>query len=196
MITYLASYIPKLSEHTAPLRELLSKQNDFQWNHEQQAALEKLKNIICQATTLTYFNPDRPVIIQVDASQKAVGAALTQDDKVIAFASKSLTKTEQQYANIEREMLACVFGAEHFHQYVFGKHFVIESDHKPLEMITKKSLTVTPARLQRFLMRMQCYNFRIQYRPGKDMALADSLSRLPITQETYQTHQHQISPSR
>ncbi len=81
-------------------------------------------------------------------------------------------------------MLACVFGTERFHQYVFGKHFVIESDHKPLEMITKKSLTVAPAHLQWLLMLMPSYDFRIQYRPGKDMALADSLSRLPITQET------------
>ncbi len=81
-------------------------------------------------------------------------------------------------------MLACVFGAERLHQYVFGKHFVIESDHKPLEMITKESRTVAPAHLQRFLMRMQRFHFRIQYRPGKDMALTDSLSRLPTTQET------------
>ena len=120
MITYLASYIPKLSEHTAPLRELLSKQNDFQWNHEQQAALEKLKNIICQATTLTYFNPDRPVIIQVDASQKAVGAALTQDDKVIAFASKSLTKMEQQCTSIERE----VYSVQSFSISIFSANIL------------------------------------------------------------------------
>ena len=76
-------------------------------------------------------------------------------------------------------MLACVFGAERFHTHVFGKHFTIESDHKPLEVISKKNLTAAPARLQRMLLRLQRYDFTITYRPGKEMVLADSLSRLP-----------------
>ena len=119
-------------------------------------------------------------VIQVDASLYALGAALIQDDQVIAYASKCLTGTEQRYANIEREMLACVFGAERFHTYVYGKSFVMQSDHKPLEMISKKSLTAAPARLQRMLLRLQRYAYSIQYRPGKEMILADSLSRLPM----------------
>ena len=75
-------------------------------------------------------------------------------------------------------MLACVFGAEHFHTYIFGKKFTIESDHRPLEMISKKNLTAAPARLQRMLLQLQRYNYSINYRPGKEMVLADRLSRL------------------
>ena len=180
MVTYLAPYIPNLSTQTTPLRQLLTKDSEFQWNHEQQHAFEDIKDMICKATTLAYFNPNKPVTIQVDASQEALGAALMQHGKVIAFASKSLTETEQRYANIERELLACVFGAERFTQYALGKHFVIESDHKPLEMISKKSLRAAPARLQRMLLRLQKFDFTLKYRPGREMVLADSLSRLPM----------------
>ena len=74
-------------------------------------------------------------------------------------------------------MLACVFGAERFHTYVFGHEFTIESDHKPLEQINLKNLADTPARLQRMLLRLQNYDVTIKYRPGKEMLVADALSR-------------------
>ena len=181
LITYLAPYIPNLSSHTEPLRILMKENTPFQWQHEQEKSFEDLKQLICKANALTYFNPTKPTILQVDASQSALGAALIQGDKIVAYASKSLTETEGRYANIEREMLACVFGAERFHTYIFGQHFQIQSDHKPLETITKKPLTSAPARLQRMLLRLQRYDYEMVYRPGKEMVLADSLSRLPST---------------
>ena len=179
MITYLAPFVPNLSLHTAPLRQLLQKDSDFQWHDEHQFSFDTLKELICSANSLSYFNPKKPVVLQVDASKIALGAALLQDDKPIAFASKSLTETESRYANIERELLACVFGAERFHVYLYGKHFTIQSDHRPLDMISKKNLTAAPARLQRMLLRLQKYDYEIQYKPASQMILADSLSRLP-----------------
>ena len=127
--------------------------------------------------TLCYFDVRKPVTIQVDASGKGLGAALLQEGRPVAFASKALTPTEQQYANIECELLACVFGAERLHTYVFGQAFTIESDHKPLEQINLKNLADTPARLQRMLLRLQNYDHKIKYKPGKQMILADALSR-------------------
>ena len=88
-------------------------------------AFDKLKSLVCEDTTLRYFNTKKPVTIQVDASSKGLGAALIQDDGPVTSASKALTPTEQHYANNERELLACVFGAEHFQTYVFGRHFMI-----------------------------------------------------------------------
>jgi hypothetical protein len=184
MITYLAAYIPHLSDCTNDLRKLLKKDTEFQWHSEHQQAFDKLKQIIKSANALQYFDPRKPTIIQVDASLYALGAALVQDNKVIAYASKSLTDAETRYANNERELLACVFGAEKFHTYVFGAPFVIESDHQPLEMISKKSLSAAPARLQRMLLRLQRYDYSIRYRPGREMVLADSLSRLPTSIES------------
>ena len=179
MITYLAPYIPKLSDVTAPLRQLLQKNSEFQWHAEHQADFSQLKQLISNAGLLSYFDPTKPTVLQVDASQEALGAALLQDGCPISFASKSLSETEKRYANIERELLACVFGAERFHMYLYGKPFIIESDHKPLEMISAKALTSAPARLQRMLLRLQRYDYQIKYRPGKEMTLADGLSRLP-----------------
>lgn len=188
LVTYLASYIPKLSDHTATLRGLLKKESEFQWHPEHQEAFQRLKDLICESATLAYFDPNKDTVIQADASGVALGAALTQEGKVIAYASKSLNRTEKNYANIERELLACVFGAERFHTYVFGKPFIIESDHKPLEMIQNKPLSSAPPRLQRMLFRLQKYDCQIKYRPGPEMVLADSLSRIKRTKEDPAIH--------
>ena len=115
--------------------------------------------------------------IQVDASQIGLGAALLQNGKPIAFASKALTKTECRYANIEREMLAAVFGAERFHTYIYGWSFMIESDHKPLESISRKNLADTPAWLQCMMLCLQGYDFTVRYHPGKEMVIPDTLSQ-------------------
>ena len=87
------------------------------------------RNRFSEANSLTYFDPKKQTILQVDASQEALGAALVQDERIVAYASKSLTDTEKRYANIERELLACVFATEHFHNYIYGKPVIIESDH-------------------------------------------------------------------
>ena len=78
-------------------------------------------------------------------------------------------------------MLAVVFGCERFHTYVHGKRFTIQSDHKPLEMIHLKNLAAAPQRLQRMLLRIQPYDIVIKYKPGKEVALADSMSRQPCS---------------
>ena len=102
-----------------------------------------------------------------------------QEDSPIAFASKSLTDMESRYANIERELLAVVYGCERFHTYLYGKPFTAQSDHKLLEMIQFKNLHAAPPRLQRMLLRLQNYDVIIKYQPGKTLLLADGLSRLP-----------------
>ena len=175
----MGSFVPNLSQNTAILRELLKKDAEFQWTEMHQKAFELVKASICKETTFAYFDRDKESTIQVDASGRGLGAVLLQDEKPIAYASKSLTDAEKRYANIERELLAVVFGAERFHTYVYGKHFKMESDHKPLEMIQLKNLTAAPPRLQRMLLRIQNYDMTIEYRPGKELLLADGLSRLP-----------------
>ena len=94
--------------------------------------------------SLTYFNPSKETSQQVDASNKGLGAVLLQEGKPIAFASKTLTEMEQRYANIERELLAVVWGAERLRTYLYGCKFQVESNHKPLEMICRKNLIAAP----------------------------------------------------
>ena len=115
--------------------------------------------------------------IQVDASQVGLGAALLQNGKPIDFASKALTDTECLYANIDREMLAAIFGAERFHTYVYGRSFTIESDHKPLESISRKNLADTSAWLQHMMLCLQGYDLTIHYCLVKEMVIPDTLSQ-------------------
>ena len=96
MTTYLSLFIPSLSTFTDPLQELLQKDSEFTWNNSYQEAFDAVKQMVCKDTTLRYFDSWKPIVIQVDVSQKGLGAALLQDGCPIAFASKALTPMEQR----------------------------------------------------------------------------------------------------
>ena len=171
--------------NSAPLQAMLKKDNVFHWEDQQTRSFQQVKTLIAKANTtpLRYYDRDLPVTVQADASLRGLGACLIQKhkgkDQPIAFASKSLTDAETRYANIERELLAIVFACQRFSTYLLGRSFIAESDHKPLEMIAMKNLANAPPRLQRMLLELQRYDVTIKYRPGKEMQLADALSRCP-----------------
>ena len=106
-----------------------------------------------------------------------MGATLLQEGQPVAFASRALTETETRYAQIEKELLAVVFGLEKFHQMTYGRPVHVQSDHKPLETILKKELHKAPIRLQRMMLRINKYNIDLKYYPGRKMYIADTLSR-------------------
>ena len=112
LLMYLSPFIPGLSTLTAPLCKLLKKDTDFTWNCTYDATFQHVKEAVISDTTLRYFDPSLPVTIQVDASQVGLGAALLQNGKPMAFASKALTKTECQYANIERDVSCHLWSGE------------------------------------------------------------------------------------
>ena len=112
-----------------------------------------------------------------DASKQGLGAACLQNGQPVAFASRVLAPNEQKWAQIEKELLAIVFACKKFNDYIYGKEVIIESDHKPLETIFKKQLEKAPARLQNMLLKLQKYNIKVVYKKGKEMYLADTLSR-------------------
>ena len=120
MVNYLSSYIHHMSDLTSNLRNVLKKDSLFQWTETHEAEFLMLKKAISKDVNLQYFDPKKPVVLQVDESQVGLGAALLQDSKVIAYASKSLTPAETGYANTEHEMLAVVFGCLKFHHYLYG----------------------------------------------------------------------------
>ena len=179
MIAYVARFIPNLSELTSPLRAL-KKQETWKWTSVEQEAYDAIKKELTSKKVLKYYNVNKPLLLSVDASNKGLGAAIIQDSGVVAYASRALTVTEQRYAQIEKEMLAVVFGCTRFHNLLYGKDDVtIESDHKPLETLLRKPMSASPMRIQRMRLKLQPYSFKLIHVSGKSIGLADCLSRLP-----------------
>ena len=190
LINYLQPFLPDLSHKTTFLREQIS---NWDWTPSTDAAFHHLKQWICNTllkTTLAYYDRTKPVEVHTDASEYGLGAALIQHNKPVAFASKTLTPVESRYANIECEYLSVVFGLEKFHTYIYGNHVTVYNDHKPLEMIQKKPIHAAPPCLQRMLLRLQKYDYNIIYKPGKQMVLADRLSRFPSKYENLPIELH------
>lgn len=180
MVTYLARYVPDLSTKTTPLRELLIDKNEFVWGQTQEDAFKKLKYILSSEPVLKFYNPNSESKISADASKSGLGAVLLQKHDnwhPVAYASRALTGAETCYAQIEKEMLAITFACERFHQYIYGQTVQVETDHKPLVTVFKKSLSDCPLRIQRLMLRVQKYSLEVEYVPGKFMFTADALSR-------------------
>lgn len=177
MVTYCAKFIPNLSSITQPLRKLLEKEVEFIWTPQQTQAFEKIKHALSTTPVLRYYDVKDDVMLQADASSYALGAALLQASQPIAYASRSLTKAELNYPQIEKEALAIRFACMKFHEYVYGKRLTVETDHKPLESIFKKSISSAPPRLQRILLDIAPYAPTVTYIKGESMYLADTLSR-------------------
>lgn len=178
MVTYLAKFIPNLSEITQPLRELCKKNVEWQWEKEHQLSFERLKESLKTLPVLKYFDVNAPITLSVDSSKHAVGAVLIQEGRPVAYAAKALDKTQQNYAQIEKEAYAIKFGCLRFHQYVWGsKSLTVETDHKPLVSISKKPLHCAPLRLQRLMLDILPYRPVITYKKGTELYVADTLSR-------------------
>ena len=161
-----------------PLRQLACKNAEWVWSETQDKAWSDIKTAITQAPFLRYYSLQDEVSLQCDASETGLGAALLQLQQSMSFASRALTQTETRYAQIEKELLAIVFTCEKFDKYIFEPDVVhVETDHKPLEEIFKKSLCDAPARLERMLLRLQRYNLEVRYKRGPLMYIADTLSR-------------------
>ena len=131
----------------------------------------KLRDMCCKAPVLAYYDVNKEVTIQCDASKEAVGAFLLQEGRPVAYASRKLRESEINWAPIEKEMLAIVFITQKFREYILGKTVVVQTDHKPLEIILRKPIAVTPLRL---------HDLKVGYLLGKKQVLADTLRRASL----------------
>ena len=134
---------------------------------------------------MAYFDPAKHTEILVDASPAGLGAILTMgngETNIVAYPSRSLTAVEQRYSQTEREALACAWACETFHLYVYGAPFSLVTDHKPQVYIFSNPKAKPPARLERWSLRLQPYNFTIRYEPGKNNP-ADYMSRHPLSNQ-------------
>lgn len=137
---YRAQYIPSEAYITAQLRQLLRKDCVWQWQHDHDEAVRKLKDVLINAPVLRFFDLRKQLVCCRLMHPRMVGACLLQEGHSVAYASRALTETGKNYAKIERELLAIVFSVRKFHQYVYGVRVDVQSDHKPLENILRKLL--------------------------------------------------------
>ena len=137
-----------------------------------------MKKELVKAPILTYYDPNKEMVFQTDASIKGLGACLLQQGKPVYFATKTLTETQKGYVAVELESLVVAWAIEKCHHFLYSTHFILEMDQKPLEAILSKSLNQATARLQRILTQTFPYYFTVCHIPGPMNQLADCLSRL------------------
>jgi len=142
--------------------------------------------LVSQAPVHRCFDVNKDVTLSVNASSEGLGAVLIQEGQPVAFGSRALTDCQKRYTQTEKELLAIVYGCQKFKQYVHGKTVHVETDHKPLETVFKKSIQKAPPRLQRMLMSFQLYDLRVSYKPGNDLYIADTLSQAYLNEKTEQ----------
>lgn len=184
LASYYRKFIEGFSKTAAPLTHLLKKNTEFFWTDSCAQSFAELKAKLISAPILQYPRFNEPFILTTDASGKALGAILSQGkigkDLPVAYASRILNSAETRYSTTERELLAVVWGVNHFKPYIFGRHFTVITDHKPL--VHLKNLRDPGSRLMNMRMKLECYDFEVVYKEGKKNTNADALSR--INQDT------------
>ncbi len=187
LVNYYGRFIKQLSTLIYPLNQLLGKRVPWVWSKACQEAFEKLKARLASPDVLAHYDMNLPLRLDCDASGYGLGAVLSHTfsdgtERPIAYASRTLSAAEKNYAQIEKEGLALIFGIKKFHKYIYGRQFTLVTDHKPLMAIlgSKKSLpTLAAARLQRWAIILLGYQYTLEFRHSIQHANADGFSRLP-----------------
>ena len=181
VLGYYRKFVKDFARIAKPLTNALRKNEAIEHTEEFVKAFEKLKNILSGNDILQYPNFDKPFVLTTDASNHAIGAVLSQgpigSDRPVAFASRTLNKSEENYSAIEKELLAIYWGCKYFRPYLFGRKFTLYTDHKPLTY--GLNLKDGNNRLIHWRLYLLQFNFDIRYRPGKQNVVADGLSRIP-----------------
>ncbi|UYV68827.1 K02A2.6-like [Cordylochernes scorpioides] len=177
LYNYLGKFIPNLAASTSNIRGILRKNVVWHWGPKQDREFDHIKECVRNAPSLAHFDKSKMLILQCDASKDAMGAALLQEDRPLAFASASFSDSQKQYSQIEKELLSVYFGCKKFEYLLSGHTFVVQTDHQPLLPLVKKPLSDISPRLQRLVMKLIAFDFKLQYKPGKYLIVADTLSR-------------------
>ena len=196
LASYYRRYIHQFADIAKPLNALTQKATAFEWTSECQDAFNSLKRKLTQAPILAYpsfHQSASPFVLQTDASAVGLGAVLEQDGHVIAYASRTLNKAEQNYSVIQKECLAVVFALKQFRHYLLGRPFRLITDHEPLQWLSAQKME---GMLSRWALAMQEFCFTIEYRKGSLNSNADALSRREATQHISAATQIQVTEAK
>ena len=184
LASYYRRFVKDFASIAEPLHALTKKHAQFRWSEECQAAFNELRGLLTSAPILGYPLDQGNMILDTDASDVGIGAVLSQVqqgvERVLAYGSRKLSTTEQNYCTTRRELLAVVDFTSHFRQYLLGRRFTVRTDHSSLRWLTR--MKEPEGQLARWLERLGEYNFEIIHRPGQLHGNADSLSRRPCRQ--------------
>ena len=193
-IQFLAKFIPRLSERTERLRRLLKKESKWNWGKEQDEDFNNRKKLLTEEPCLAHYAKDRDNIVTTDASKTGLGITLWQKQsdgeiKPIAFGSRYLNESEQNYSIGELELLAVVWGLEKFRFYLYGKKVFLYTDHQALEPLIKRNRCNRQysAILTRWLDRLAHFDIAIQHIAGSNLKFTDFLNRNPVEVENATT---------
>ncbi|GFW44473.1 retrovirus-related Pol polyprotein from transposon 412 [Trichonephila clavipes] len=181
LCTYYRKFVKGFSNIARPLHKLTESKQKFQWTKECEDAFLQLKEALTSSPILIYPQPDKPFILDTDASNESVGAVLSQEidgqERVVAYWSKCLSKPERNYCVTRKELLAIVKAIEHFHHYLYGQKFLLRTDHASLTWLM--NFRNTEGQVARWIQRLNEYYFDIRHRKGSSHGNADALSRRP-----------------
>lgn len=179
--SYYRRFIPNFSEIAKPLHRLSEKGQKFNWTDECTSAFEILKKKMVEAPILAHPDFSKEFILDTDASDVAIGAVLSQKfegrESVIAYASRTLTKAERRYCVTRKELLALVHFVKYFRHYLYGRPFVVRTDHGSLRWLT--NFKNPEGQIARWIEVLAAYDMKIEHRPGRLHRNADGLSRIP-----------------
>ncbi|KAK4321215.1 hypothetical protein Pmani_007945 [Petrolisthes manimaculis] len=182
------SFLQQSVDVLSPLYHLTKNDIGWRWGNAEQEAFRRAGDLISTSQVLVHYNPDLPLRLECDASPRGLGAVLSHKfsdgtERPVVFSSRTLTKAESNYSQIDREGLALVFGVIRFHQYIYGRNFTLITNLKPLTYLFGReaaSPTMASHRVRRWALTLSAYDYNIQYKKGKDNSNADALSRLPL----------------
>ena len=185
LASYYRRFINGFATIAKPLHHLTEKTTIFKWTTQCQEAFDHLKQCLISAPILAFPNYNKPFLLDTDASEVGIGAVLSQQDdsgreRVIAYASRTLSKPERKYCVTRKELLSVVTFIRHFRPFLLGQKFTLRTDHGSLIWLSK--FKQPEGQLARWIEKLQEYNFDIIHRPGNRHSNADSLSRLPCNQ--------------
>ena len=180
----LHKFLPKFAEMSAPLRSLLSQNNNFVWTPNCENAFQHLKSLVKNLVELRHLDIHPETRIICDASHDGLGAVLEHYSASgwhpISFASRYLNPAEKKYSTNELELIAVVWATEYFRNYIYGRYFTVISDHKALLTLlnsSPKGNKTFISRLTQWNDPLVSYDFKVEHRQGSKTKMVDYLSR-------------------